>query len=238
MTDRTGSTADRLAAVCARIAEAAARAGRSPGEITLIGVTKTIGGARIQEAVDAGLTHIGENRVQETEGKIGSIRPAGAPLTFHLVGHLQANKARRALQIFSWIHSVDSVSLAQRIDRIAGEIGVKPTVLVEVSLVAEGTKSGAASEEVGPLIEVIATLPHLTLAGLMAVPPAPPPGEGEEASRKHFRALRALRDTWASRGYDLPALSMGMTDDYAVAVEEGATHVRVGRAIFGERPPD
>jgi pyridoxal phosphate enzyme (YggS family) len=231
------SIAERLLSVRARIAEAARRGGRSPDGVSLIGVTKTVSPPRIQEAVDAGLTEIGENRVQEAEVKIPLVRSHGAPLTWHLVGHLQKNKARRALSLFPWIHSVDSTDLAVRLDALAGELGVRPTVLVEVNIAAEESKSGVGPEGLGALIETVAGLPRLRLAGLMAIPPLPDPAQGSEASRPLFRALARLRDTWASKGYDLPALSMGMTDDFEIAVEEGATHVRVGRAIFGERPP-
>jgi len=231
------SIAERLLAVRARITAAARRAGRSPDDVCLIGVAKTVLPVRIQEAVDAGLTEIGENRVQEAEAKIPLVRPHGAPLTWHLVGHLQKNKARRALSLFPWIHAVDSIDLAAKLDALAGELGVRPTVLVEVNVAAEASKSGVGPEDLGPLLEAVARLPRLRLAGLMAVPPPPDPAVGPEASRPHFQALARARDTWASRGYDLPALSMGMTDDFDVAVEEGATHVRVGRAIFGERPP-
>jgi len=230
------SIAERLLSVRARIAEAAKRSGRPPGDIALIGVTKTVPAARIQEAVSAGLTDIGENRVQEAEEKIHAVRPARAPLAWHLVGHLQQNKARKAAALFSWIHSVDSPSLAAKLDRTAGDLGVRPVVLIEVNIAGEVTKHGVAPGALGLLLQALSEMSHLRVGGLMAVPPLPPPGSSGEASRAHFRALAALRDTWRERGYDLPALSMGMTDDYAVAVEEGATHVRVGRAIFGERP--
>jgi hypothetical protein len=227
--------AERLLAVRSRIAAAAARAGRAADEIVLIGVSKTMPAARIQAAVDSGLTHIGENRVQEAEEKIHLVRPAKAPLTWHLVGHLQANKARRALALFPWIHSVDSIPLAEKLDRLADEIGVRPSVLIEVNVAGEPTKHGVPPSALEPVLQAFGRLPHLRLAGLMAVPPILPSGASAEASRPHFRALAALRDTWRARDYDLPALSMGMTDDFEVAVEEGATHVRVGRAIFGER---
>lgn len=226
-----------LAGVRRRIARAAARSGRAPEEITLVGISKTVDAGRIQEAVEAGLADVGENRVQEAAGKIPAVRPGEAGLTWHLVGHLQKNKVRKALELFPWIHSVDSVSLAERIDRIAGELEVRPTVLLEVNLAGEASKHGVAPEGVGPLLEAAARLENLRLAGLMAVPPAPADPGDAEACRAWFRSLAALRDRWRSRGYDLPALSMGMTGDFEIAVEEGATHVRVGRAIFGERPP-
>ena len=220
-----------------RIAAAAKRAGRSAGAITLIGVSKTVDAGRIQAAIDAGLGHLGENRVQEAEAKIPSIRPGRGGLTWHLVGHLQKNKARRAVELFGWIHSVDSGALALRLDRIAAEIGARPTVLLEVNLAGEATKTGVSPDALGRLLDETGPLENLRVAGLMAVPPVLPDGAPAEGSRPWFQRLAALRDTWRSRGYDLPVLSMGMTDDFEIAVEEGATHVRVGRAIFGERPP-
>jgi pyridoxal phosphate enzyme (YggS family) len=231
------AVAERIQRVREAIAEAARRAGRSPEEITLIGVTKTVPAGRIQEAVQAGLTDLGENRVQEAESKIPEIAPRGGVLTWHLIGHLQRNKARKAIHLFPIIHSVDSVPLAGRLDRLAAEKGARPTVLLEVNLAGETTKNGVRPEDLGPLLEAVAGLPHLRLAGLMAIPPFVDPAAQTEASRPQFRQLARLADRWRSRGYDLPVLSMGMTDDYPAAVEEGATHVRVGRAIFGERPP-
>ena len=228
--------AERLLAVRSRIDAAAARAGRASGEIILIGVSKTVPAARVQAAVDAGLTDIGENRVQEAEGKIHVVHPAKVPLTWHLVGHLQANKARRALALFPWIHSIDSIPLAEKLDRLAGELSVRPSVLIEINIAAEPQKNGVMPDSLGSFLEAFGRLPHLKVAGLMAVPPALAPGASPDASRPHFKALASLRDRWRARDYDLPALSMGMTDDFEVAVEEGATHVRVGRAIFGERP--
>lgn len=228
--------AERLLSVRARITSAAIRAGRNPDGITLIGITKTMPVPRVQAAVDAGLTDIGENRVQEAEDKIHTVHPAKVPLTWHLVGHLQQNKARRAVALFPWIHSVDSAALAEKIDRLAAELSVRPVVLVEVNLASEPAKSGVPPDALGPLLEAMGRLHHLKPAGLMAVPPMLPPGAPAEASRPFFKQLAGLRDTWRARGYDLPALSMGMTDDFEVAIEEGATHVRVGRAIFGERP--
>jgi pyridoxal phosphate enzyme (YggS family) len=228
--------AERLLSVRARIAAAAKRAGRSADDVTLIGISKTMPAARVQAAVDAGLTDIGENRVQEAEEKIHSVRSRKVSLTWHLVGHLQQNKARRAVALFPWVHSVDSASLAEKIDRLAEELGVRPVVLIEVNLASEPTKTGVAPEALGPLLEAVGRLGHLKLGGLMAVPPALLPGQTSEGSRASFGRLATLRDTWRSRGYDLPALSMGMTDDFEVAIEEGATHVRVGRAIFGDRP--
>jgi len=228
--------AERLLSVRSRIAAAAKRAGRTADDVTLIGISKLMPASRVQAAVDAGLTDIGENRVQEAEEKIHSVRSSKVALTWHLVGHLQQNKSRRAVALFTWVHSVDSASLAVRIDRLSGELGVRPVVLIEINLASEPTKTGVAPEALEPLLEAVGRLGHLKLGGLMAVPPALLPGQTAEASRASFRRLAGLRDTWRARGYDLPALSMGMTDDFEVAIEEGATHVRVGRAIFGDRP--
>jgi pyridoxal phosphate enzyme (YggS family) len=229
--------AGRIAAVRERIARAANRAGRSPEEITLIGISKSVPAGRVQEAVDAGLTHLGENRIQEAAEKIPGVHPGRAGLTWHMVGHLQRNKARKALELFPWIHSVDSVALAGRLERIASETGLRPRVLVEVDLAGEAGKKGIPPGELGGLLEALAAMDNLRLVGLMAIPPIPALDAGSEANRPYFRDLAALRDRWRGRGYDLPVLSMGMTDDFEAAVEEGATHVRVGRAIFGERPP-
>lgn len=231
-----GRIADRLSAVRARIAGAALRAGRRSGDVTLIGISKTMPAEAVQRAVDAGLTDFGENRVQEADAKIPAVQSGPNPLTWHLVGRLQQNKVRRAVALFSWIHSIDSISLAQRIDRLAGEIGARPSLLVELSLAGEASKGGIAPGDLGPLLEAMRGLSHARLAGLMAIPPILAEGQTAEGSRPWFRKLGELRDTWRVRGYDLPALSMGMTDDFEVAIEEGATHVRVGRALFGERP--
>ena len=234
MTARSAAAA-RYEAVRERIRAAAARAGRREDEITLIGVSKTVPPAEIQEVVDAGLTHLGENRIQEAEEKIPLVRPSLAGLTWHLVGHLQKNKAQKAVKLFSWIHSVDSASLISRLDRLAAEQGIRLGFFLEVNVGEEEGKHGVPPSGLGGLLEVAAGAENLHLAGLMAIPPIPSAGSGAEASRPHFRVLARLRDTWAARGYDLPALSMGMTGDFEVAIEEGATHVRVGRAIFGDR---
>ncbi|MDH7568553.1 MAG: YggS family pyridoxal phosphate-dependent enzyme [Armatimonadota bacterium] len=223
-----GEVARNLQAVRERIARAAARAGRPASEITLVAVTKTVPVERIEEAVRAGAEHIGENYVQEAREKHARIR---APLTWHLIGHLQSNKAGQAAQIFDVIHTVDSLRLAQHLSRRAVEAGRQLEVLVEVNIAAEPSKFGVAPEEALPLVEALAGLPALRPAGLMGM--APLSSQPEEA-RPHFRRLRAL---WEK----LPAayrrhLSMGMSSDFEVAIEEGATIVRVGTAIFGPRP--
>lgn len=220
----------RLESVRARIAAAARRARRDPDDVTLIGITKTVPIDRIRQAVAAGLASLGENRVQEAETKIPSL-PGG--IAWHLVGHLQANKARRAVALFSVVHSVDSVDLARRLDRMARESGRRLDVLLQVDLAGETTKHGLPVDALEPSIAATARLDALRLRGLMIIPP---PAAEPEGSRRWFRRLREIRDRLARSGPPLTDLSMGMTDDFEVAVEEGATMVRVGRALFGERP--
>lgn len=218
--------AENLAAVSHRIHRAAERAGRSPEEVTLIAVAKTFPVETVREALRAGVRHVGENRVQEAVPKAAAL--AGDPLrpVWHMVGHLQTNKAKTAVQTFDIIHSVDSLRLARAISRHAD----RPVpVLLEVNVAGEATKFGVAPEEAGRLAREIERLPGLELRGLMTV--APPAADPEEV-RPVFRRLRELRDALGLR-----ELSMGMTDDFEVAIEEGATMVRIGRAIFGERPP-
>jgi pyridoxal phosphate enzyme (YggS family) len=232
------SIPDRIHQIRDRVAAALQRSGRPENSVTLIGISKTVGADAIQLAVNAGLEHLGENRIQEAEGKIPGIEaaPGGEPPTWHLVGHLQKNKAAKALSHFSWIHSVDSKSLISRLDRLAAEAGLSPTILIEVNLAGESSKNGVAPERIEAILEAAARASSLTLAGLMCVPPIAAPGATFDETRPYFQQLARLRDSWASRGYDLSALSMGMTNDFEVAIEEGATHVRVGRAIFGDRP--
>jgi hypothetical protein len=222
--------------IAARVEEAARRAGRDPAGVILIGVTKTVTVDSIRQGLAAGLSHLGENRVQEGAAKIpelsGVAAPGGGPITWHLVGHLQSNKARRAVELFDWIHSVDGAELARRLDRCAAEAGRSPRVLVQVDLGGEPTKHGIdAGALMGLLLEITA-LPHLKLRGLMTLPPLLP---DPESLRPFFRRLRELREELAAGGVNLPDLSMGMSGDFEVAIEEGATMVRVGRALFGER---
>jgi pyridoxal phosphate enzyme (YggS family) len=219
----------KLQEVRFRIATACARAGRSPSEVTLVAVTKTVPGERVAELVHAGQKTLGENKVQEALAKMETLPGA----EWHLVGHLQRNKAKAAVGRFALIHSVDDVELAREIDRRAAAAGLVQKVLVQANLAGEETKHGAAEDIVFPLVETIGALPHLDLRGLMIIPP---PSEDPEGARPWFRRLAALRDTLAKRsGRPLPELSMGMTDDFEIAIEEGATLVRVGRALFGER---
>ncbi len=216
-----------------RILAAARRAGRRSEEITLIGVSKTHPAEAIRDAYAAGLQHFGENRVQEWEGKQAGIQ--GLTATWHLIGHLQSNKASKAAKLFHAIDSVDDFALAQKLDRTRSELGVttKLRVLIEVHIAKEEAKSGAAIEELPALGERIAKLPMLELAGLMCIPPFT---ENAEETRPHFRRLRELRDSLAIQiGCELPVLSMGMSHDFEVAIEEGATEVRVGTALFGTR---
>ncbi|MBV9282269.1 MAG: YggS family pyridoxal phosphate-dependent enzyme [Chloroflexi bacterium] len=217
------------------MAEAAERAKRLPDEVSLVAVTKTVPAAAIREAARAGQGTFGENRVQEAEVKIGEIRSELPDLRWHLIGHLQTNKARPAVQLFSLIESVDSVRLARRLDASAAAAGLRVAVLLEVNVAAEGSKSGFLREDLRGALADIFRLTHLEVRGLMTI--APLVDDAEEV-RWVFRALRELRDELRER-YGAPGmreLSMGMSNDFPVAIEEGATMVRVGRALFGERP--
>jgi PLP dependent protein len=216
-----------------RIAAAAARAGRRADEITLIGVSKTHPASAIHEAFEAGVRHFGENRVQEWEDKRAGTE--GLVATWHLIGHLQSNKTARAGRLFHSVDSIDDFSIAQRLDRARSEAGIigKLRVLIEVQLADEASKSGMPAAEVAKAAEKIAELPNLQLAGLMCIPPFL---ENPEEVRPYFRRLKTLRDDLdKSHGVSLPVLSMGMSHDFEVAIEEGATEVRVGTALFGAR---
>ena len=218
--------------VLATIADAAARAGRDPAGITLVAVSKTVPAERLRAAVAAGLTVLGENRVQEAEAKAAVVPGA----TWHLVGPLQSNKAKRALATFAVIESVDSVDLARRLDRLAGQVlagGARLPVLLQVNVDADPAKAGFAPEVLERSVAEVEALPALEVRGLMTVGRLV---DDAEAARPSFAALRGLserlRGHWPGLG---PELSMGMSDDYPVAIEEGATIVRVGRALFGVR---
>lgn len=224
---------ENLRRVAERIAVAAQRAGRRAEEITLIAISKTHPASAIREAFTAGLRHFGENRVQEWEGKHGDLADLNA--TFHLVGHLQSNKSARAAKLFQTVDSVDDWPLAQRLHRAGEEMKAadKLRVLIEVHIAGEAAKSGVAIEELSALAEKIVALDRLELAGLMCVPPF---AENAEETRPYFRKLRESRDGLEKRlGFRLPVLSMGMSHDFEVAIEEGATEVRIGTAIFGQR---
>ena len=213
-----------------RIAAACARVHRDPASVQLVAVSKTVPVELVREAIAAGQTLFGENRVQEALVKIEAI---GSAARWHLVGHLQKNKARQAVGAFELIHSVDDAELAAELDRRAAARQSVQPVLVQANLAGESTKSGADEDRLLPLIDAVMAMPNLELRGLMTIPP---PVDDPSLSRPWFRRLRELRDLAAERvGRPLPELSMGMTDDFEVAIEEGATLVRVGRAIFGER---
>lgn len=217
------SIRDNLIAVERRIVGACVRAGRERDEVTLVAVSKTKPAEMIDEAIAAGVTNVGENRVQEARDKQPLVRGTAR---WHLIGHLQSNKAKDAVRFFDVIQSVDSAALAEKIARAAASAGKVQDVLLEVNIGNEPQKSGALPADVAALAKDVRALDALRLRGLMAIPPA---GDPEE-TRRWFRELRAMRDTLG-----LAELSMGMTDDFEVAIEEGATIVRVGRAIFGER---
>jgi len=220
----------RLQEVRDRIAAACARSHRDPGSVRLVAVSKTVPIAVVREAMASGQTLFGENRVQEALAKIAE---AGPGTSWHLVGHLQKNKAKQAAGAFELIHGIDDRELACELNRRAQARATTQPVLVQANLAGEETKGGASEEGLMPLLAAVAGLPHLDLRGLMIIPP---PTDDPERARPWFRRLRELRDRAASRfARPLPELSMGMTDDFEVAIEEGATLVRVGRAIFGER---
>jgi len=226
----------RLADVRARLAAAARRSGRSPDDVRLIAISKTHPATLIRQVCQLGATDFGENRVQEAEGKINEIGREG--VRWHLVGHLQANKARRAVSLFDVIHSLDTVDLAQRLDRLCAEEGrTSLPVLIQIDLGHEETKSGIDESELTHLVESLGPLTRLELIGLMTLPPF---FDEPEQSRPFFRRLRELRDELNQRGAfgdRTGELSMGMTHDFEVAIEEGATMVRIGTAIFGARVP-
>jgi pyridoxal phosphate enzyme (YggS family) len=221
-----------IAAVRQRVDRACTRAGRSPDDVRVVAISKTFSVERIGELVNSGHTLLGENLVQEALRKIPRLGPE---VRWHFVGHLQRNKARDVAGVFELIHSVDSERLAGELNRRAGRAGVRQAILVQVNLSQEASKFGVGEEELPGLLEAVAALDHLDIRGLMTIPP---PVEHAEDSRPWFVKLRELRDRLAGTAdLALPELSMGMTDDFEIAVEEGATLVRVGRAIFGERPP-
>lgn len=224
------SIAENLERVRDQIAQAAANSGRSANDVELVAITKTHAVGKVHEAIQAGQSLFGESRVQEARSKIPELPSA---IRWHFVGHLQKNKIRHALPLFEMIHSIDSLALAQEVNRIAEEEGMHPRVLVEANVAGEGSKFGFAPDKLREQMEELLALPRLSVLGLMTIPPL---SEQPEASRKYFVQLRELRDRLQTEfRVDLAQLSMGMTQDYAVAVEEGATLVRVGTAIFGER---
>ena len=222
--------AENLAAIHARIAAAAARAGSAADDVELVAVSKTHPPEAVHAAIDAGQILFGESRVQEARAKI-PLLPGRA--RWHFIGHLQKNKIRPALPLFELFHGLDSLDLARDFNRIADEAGAFPHLLIEVNVAGEATKFGFPPEKLRAQMEDLLALPRLAIDGLMCVPPPQP---NAEDSRKFFTALRELRDRLQTEfRVPLPQLSMGMSGDFAVAVEEGATLVRVGTAIFGER---
>jgi hypothetical protein len=223
-----------LDAVRRRVDAAARRVSRTAEQVTLVAVSKTVPAALVRHAAEAGQVHFGENRVQEGLDKAEALRDLA--LSWHLIGHLQSNKARRAAAAFSWIESVDSRELLQRLDAAASDLGTAPRVLIQVDLAEEASKFGARRDAVRDLVYAACDARHVRLAGLMVIPPLP---DVPESSRPWFRALREMRDDLVAGGVavdQLAELSMGMSQDFEVAIEEGATIVRVGTAIFGARP--
>jgi pyridoxal phosphate enzyme (YggS family) len=226
------NVAENLEQVRAQITEAVKKAGRRSDDIELVAISKTHEAEKVRLAFDAGQQLFGESRVQEARAKI-PLLPSSA--RWHFVGRLQRNKIRHALPLFELFHSVDSLELARDMSRIADEEGLSPRVLLEVNVAGEGSKIGFAPETLREQMETLLELSRLTIEGLMTIPPLAPEAE---ASRRYFVALRELRDQFATEfRIDLPRLSMGMSGDFIVAIEEGATLVRVGTAIFGQRTP-
>ena len=224
--------AENLERVRAQIAEAAKKSGRAPGDIELVAISKTHEAEKVRAVFEAGQQVFGESRVQEARAKIPLLPSA---LRWHFVGRLQKNKIRHALPLFELFHSIDSLELGRDINRIAEEEGLHPRVLLEVNVAGEGSKIGFAPDILRRHMEALLQLPRLTIEGLMTIPPLAPEAE---PSRRYFIALRELRDQFASElQINLPQLSMGMSGDFAVAIEEGATLVRVGTSIFGKRTP-
>jgi pyridoxal phosphate enzyme (YggS family) len=227
--DAMSAIAEKLRQVQERIEQTAAKAGRDTRSIRLIAVTKTVTVERIQEARAAGVAIMGENYVQEARRKIEAI---GHGIQWHFIGHLQVNKAKYAVRFFDLIHAVDSYTLAVELDKRGANAGKVVDCLIEVNLSGEGTKFGIRHERTAELAQAMSGLKNIALKGLMTMPPY---ADDAEASRPYFIALRKLRDTIETGGIPLPELSMGMSTDFTVAIEEGATMVRIGRAIFGER---
>jgi PLP dependent protein len=231
------SISENLARVRERIEAAARTAGRRPEDVTLMAVSKTFSPGRVREAYDAGLRIFGENRVQEFAGKIDALRDL-RDAEWHLIGHLQTNKAAKTVELFNAVDSVDSLRLAQKLNASAGQLGKKLAVLIEINVGGETAKSGVApdSRELEDLLLAAQELRQLEFRGLMTIPPFT---DDPQQARPYFRKLRELRDQIAVRrlpAIDMNVLSMGMSHDFEIAIEEGSTCVRVGTAIFGERP--
>jgi len=238
---------DNISAVYKRISHAARRAGRKPEDIKLIAVTKTVSPEQIKKAMDAGLRIFGESKVQEAQKKISNLIPnksgeisrlgrvaeeTNLQIEWHLIGHLQKNKAKTAVELFNMIHSVDSLELAEVINKHAEKAGKTQKILLQVKLSTEESKYGILKDNIFRKLGDISKLKNLSIVGLMTIPPF---FENAENARPYFSELRTLRDKAKTLGFNIPELSMGMTNDYEVAIEEGATMVRIGSAIFGER---
>jgi pyridoxal phosphate enzyme (YggS family) len=217
-----------------KISSAAIRSGRNPFDVKLIAVTKTVDIEMIKEAVSFGLRTLGESRVQEAQKKIADCRTqcADCDIEWHMIGHLQKNKAKIAVGLFEMIQSLDSIELAKELNKHSEKAGKIQRVLIEVKLSEEESKYGVAKESLMDLIKVISEMRNLKLEGLMTIPPF---SDNPEMARPYFKKLRELRDQAENKGYRLPELSMGMTNDYETAILEGATMVRIGTGIFGER---
>jgi len=220
---------ENLLRVMEKIEKAARKMGRDPNEIKLVAVSKTVEVARIKEAIEAGISILGENYVKEAQKKIEEI---GRPVSWHFIGHLQSNKAKYAIRLFDMIHSIDSFPLAEELDRRAEQADRLIKVMIEINLSKEATKFGTDEEMVLNLAKRIQNLKHLSLEGLMTMPPY---FDSSEMSRPYYVALRELKERMIKEGIPMEELSMGMSNDFEVAIEEGATYVRVGTAIFGAR---
>jgi len=231
---------ENLLRVIERIENTAQRAGRNSSEIKLVAVSKTVESARIREAIEAGVSILGENYIQEAQKKIEEIgRPActerfgeGRPVAWHFIGHLQSNKAKYAVRLFDMIHSLDSLPLAEELNRRAKQAGRIIKVMIELNLSRETTKFGADKERLFNLVKGIRDLSNLSLEGLMTMPPY---FDSPEMSRPYYIELRGLKEEIVREGIPIKELSMGMSNDFEIAIEEGATYVRVGTAIFGPR---
>ena len=220
---------ENLLRVMERIEKAARRVGRDPREIKLVAVSKTVESGRIREAIEAGISILGENYVQEAQKKIEEI---GRPVAWHFIGHLQSNKVKYAVRLFDMIHSLDSFPLAEELNRRAEQVDHFIKVMIEVNLSREATKFGADEVRVMNLAKGILNLRHLSLEGLMTMPPY---FDSPEMSRPYYIELRELKEKVVREGIPMKELSMGMSNDFEIAIEEGATYVRVGTAIFGPR---
>jgi pyridoxal phosphate enzyme (YggS family) len=225
---------ENIESIRARISSASLRAGRRPDEVRLVAITKTVGADAVKAAIECGLREFGESRVQEAQRKIGSeeFKMRSDGIRWHLIGHLQKNKAKLAVDLFDIIQSVDSVELAEMIDKYAENKGRRQSILVQVKLSDEESKHGINKDNVIDVIKRMFHMKNLSLEGLMTIPPF---FEDPEKTRPYFRRLRQVRDEIKAAGIVLPELSMGMSNDFEIAIEEGATIVRVGTALFGER---